>query len=126
MGRYINGDLDYKFWFATQPSSDILEWGEEYNNPDITPVRIKFDDLKELEENLDKIKANFKKSFKITYEKFMSIIDKQGYVMSSSDKETNTKLWDNKCREASRIDLGIKVIKALKEKQDDLFLEAEN
>ena len=27
MGRYVSGDIEYKFWFGIQPSEDIQDFG---------------------------------------------------------------------------------------------------
>ena len=32
MGRYVNGDIEHKFWFAVQPSSDIMDFGGRIPN----------------------------------------------------------------------------------------------
>ena len=71
MGRYYNGDIDGKFWFAVQPS----DAGERFGAVQIEPYYIEYeidkedsynDIVKELENiksrsEIDKIEAMFKK-----------------------------------------------------------------
>jgi len=124
MGRYYTGDIEGKFWFGSQPSSDILEYGQDDSDSRIQAT-IYYEELDEIKEKVAKFKAEFEKKFKMTYKKFMALIKKQGYLTSSNDKTTQTIKWGKMCREASRIELGDKVIKGLKDKKDDLFVEAE-
>jgi len=124
IGRYFTGDIEGKFWFASQPSSDMLEYGHDRSDGHIQAV-IYHEELKEIKDKVATFKAEFKKNFKMTYKKFMSKMNKKGYMTDSNDKETKTKKWGEMCREASRIELGDKVITALIDKKDDLYVECE-
>jgi hypothetical protein len=124
MGRYYTGDIEGKFWFASQPTSDLLEFGEDRNDSNLNVV-VYYDNLKEIEDKINLLKKSFKKRFKITYKIFLKKMDQKGYQSSSKDKETQTKKWDKMCREASKLELGLKILKALKEKKDDLYIEGE-
>lgn len=124
MGRYltIDGESDYKFWFASQPTSDILDFG--YENPNIHGI-IPHDSLEEIKEKVVEKKKQFIEEFKISYEEFIAKIDKKGYVESSRDEETQTEQWKGMERLGSWIDLGEHIIKKLEENGDDLYFEAE-
>jgi len=124
MGRYISGDFDFKFWFACQPSSDILEFGSQRD--DNIHAVIYFDELENIKTKVADYKLKFKKKyFEFSYEEFMKKMETKGYLSASDDKETNTKVWADMSREASRISLGDTIIKELELKQDDLYVEAE-
>jgi hypothetical protein len=122
MGRYITGSFEYKFWFGSQPSDDILEFAKQDES---IHCRIDFEDLKEIKTKVIKFKADFKEQFGIEYKDFMKKINKKGYLSSSDDAETNTTTWEEMSRCASRIQLGLKCIKELNEQKDTLYLEAE-
>ena len=124
MGRYITGDLDFKFWFGIQATEDILEYGVE-EELDYIPVVVEFSKLKEIKEKVKRFKKEFRESFKMSYKMFRKKLDKKGCLESSDDKETHTKKWRKMLEKASKISLGEKVLKALKEKGDDLYLQAE-
>ena len=123
MGRYCTGDLEYKFWFACQPTGDILEYGVE--DTSYIQVMVCYDQLKNIQEKVKTLKTKFRKKHKTTYSKFMNKIDKKGYLSSTKDKETTTNHWESMSRDASKIYLGEEIIKALKDKKDDLFIDAE-
>ena len=124
MGRYIYGSegFEYKFWFACQPSDDILEFGHERQNLFVT---VYYEELKEIRKKVMKLKEEFKDKYSTSYKQLRQKIKDKGYLGSSDDPETETQLWKDMTRDASKICLGLKIIKTLKETKDDLELEAE-
>lgn len=125
MGRYVSGDFEYKFWFACQPSSDILEYGEEEERSSMKNIYIKIENLKIIKAKVNNYKKEFKEKFKMTYKKFMTKMEKKGYLSASDDKETNTEMWGDMSREASRIHLGETIIENLIKQKSSLCVEAE-
>jgi hypothetical protein len=61
MGRYVSGDFEYKFWFACQPSSDILEYGEEEERSSMKNIYIKIENLKIIKAKVNNYKKEFVK-----------------------------------------------------------------
>ena len=59
MGRYYNGDIDGKFWFAVQPSNA----GERFGAKEISPYYIEYeidreDSYKDIVKELEGIESN--------------------------------------------------------------------
>jgi hypothetical protein len=119
MGRYYWGDIEGKFWFAVQPTSDLLEFGHDRNDTSLNVV-VYFDDLQDNREKLRKLKKDFRKHG-MTFEEFMTRMDNNGFEKT----QMRTAEWQAMCREASLISLGEKIVKALKDKKDDLFISGE-
>jgi hypothetical protein len=125
MGRYVSGDFEYKFWFACQPSSDILEYGEEEERSSMKNIYIKKENLKTIKAKVNNYKKEFKNKFKTTYKAFMNKMEKKGYLSASDDEETQTEKWGLMSREASRINLGEVIISNLIKQKSSLCVEAE-
>lgn len=64
MGRYYNGDIEGKFWFAVQPSDAPLRFGGEVYEPQYVSFAFTEDDLPTCQAELDKIEnsPNFAKT----------------------------------------------------------------
>lgn len=122
MGRYVTGDFDYKFWFATQSSTDIEEFGG-YEDTNIH-WGWSSDDLPDITNHIRELKFAFKKAHGLTYKEFIKILDDKGYISGSNDKETQTDIWATKCKDASLIDLGEHIRNAVK-KLDSVYVTAE-
>ena len=122
MGRYLGGDLDYKFWFGVQPSDDILLYGHQEERIN---GYVNYEDLDKIIEQVKGYKDEFKEKFGITYDEFMKKIKDKGYLSSSSDEETNADKWGEMSSLASRIDLGDKVIKYLNDTKEDMYFDTE-
>lgn len=115
IGRYVTGDFNYKFWFGVQSSSDIEEFGgESITTPQWSWSKKELDDIKK---KVSTLKKDFKNKHKMTYKQFMNKMRKKGCTLSSDDKETETKKWESMCKDASKIDLGEHIIKALKNEE---------
>ena len=56
MGRYYNGDIEGKFWFAVQSSDAPSRFGATEFEP--SHINYYLDDLEEVEEELDRIHKN--------------------------------------------------------------------
>ncbi|OGV70646.1 MAG: hypothetical protein A2283_11520 [Lentisphaerae bacterium RIFOXYA12_FULL_48_11] len=119
MGRYYWGDIEGKFWFGVQPTSDLLEFGHDESESRLN-VWIPFDDLQDIAEKLRTLKKAFRKHG-ITFQAFMTRLDKG----STKAKEAKTAKWQTMCREASLIELGEKILIELKKKKDDLYISGD-
>jgi hypothetical protein len=119
MGRYYWGDIEGKFCFAVQPTSDLLEFGHDLDDTSLNAV-VYFDDLQDIEDKLRELKKAFRKHG-MTFKAFMTRWDKDGFTK----KEAHTVKWQKMRREASLISLGEKIFKALKDKQDDLYISGD-
>jgi len=64
MGRYYNGDIEGKFWFAVQPSDAPSRFGGEVHEPPYVSYVFTEDDLPTCQAVLDKIEnsPNFTKT----------------------------------------------------------------
>jgi len=111
MGRYVTGDFEHKFWFGCQPSEDI----EDFGGYKELCHKWSEDDLEEAKSNVKELKEKFKDEHKISFKKAMHKIETKGYSSSTEDKETETKKWGSMCRDASKIQLGERIVKAITE-----------
>jgi hypothetical protein len=116
MGRYISGDFEYKFWFACQPSDDIEGFGGSgWQEPHWTWERS--EDLPKVTKELKYLEEEFKKKWGITFDEFQGKVSQKGYLTSTGDEETQTDRWNAMARDASKIDLGRAIKKALEENE---------
>jgi len=56
MGRYITGDLDYKFWFGVQSSDDADFFGVTGQQPEELEYYFSIEDLPKVKEGIEKCK----------------------------------------------------------------------
>jgi len=121
MGRYYNGDIEGKFWFAVQSSDDGEFFGCEeqeqshiqYYTEDLKKVNMGVKKcLKELGEFKEKLDKFFKE--KDSYNEKML----EKYLKISGDKVNELLKW------YARLDLGLKIQKCVKE-NDSCSFDAE-
>ena len=64
MGRYYNGDIEGKFWFAVQPTDAPTRFGGQVHEPQYVSFAFTEDDLPTCQAELDKIEnsPNFAKT----------------------------------------------------------------
>jgi len=114
MGRYYNGDIEGKFWFAVQPSNDADFFGVEGQTPQELSYYFDEDSLKDVSEG---IKACNKKlgKFKTKLDNFFK--DCEGYNNAMVSKAL--KVTEVKARELlewyARLELGLKIEKCIKD-----------
>lgn len=58
MGRYYDGDINGKFWFAIQPSNVGDRFNQYESNANITTYSIDREEYDDIKDTLRKIKAN--------------------------------------------------------------------
>ena len=119
MGRRCFGDLDHKFWFGTQPTEDILEYGRA----ELLSVVVDYENLEEIRAKVKRFKGRFRRRFKMAYREFMTRMNEEGYH-SVAKRAARSKKWASMTSLAALIDLGEDIIRALEAKRADLFIEA--
>jgi len=122
MGRYYSGDVEGKFWFGVQPTADLLEFGYDRSDRHLNVV-VPYDNLREIAGRLKTLKKAFKKHGR-TFEAFIKVLNSGGRA-SQKKRKINPTRWQMMCRDASLIELGEKILTALREKKDDLYIEGE-
>jgi hypothetical protein len=66
MGRYYNGDIEGKFWFAVQSSEAPSRFGKDYCEPNYVDYYFEKEDLKGIRSEIQRIKntlGDYKKAF---------------------------------------------------------------
>ena len=58
MGRYYNGDIQGKFWFAVQPSDAASRFGGQMIEPQVINFFFDSDDLESIQGELKRIEQN--------------------------------------------------------------------
>ena len=89
MGRYYNGDIEGKFWFAVQSSDAPSRFGGYQYVPDYINYEFEKEHLKEIEKEIKKIE-NFLGQDKKLLDKFFK--ENSGYndeILSTFFKENN-------------------------------------
>ncbi len=122
MGRYYNGDIEGKFWFAVQSSDDADFFGQRGE-----PIELNYHYQKE---NITEVKNKLLKCLKILgdakpkIDKFFKINETYNYEMLTKEYGwTEEKIREN-LEWYARFDLGKKIYKHLKD-NDDCYFSAE-
>ena len=125
MGRYYNGDIEGKFWFAVQSSNAADRFGSEGYEPSY--INYSFDKShiptinKELEfiekqipiKILDKF---FNQVQSYTNEKVADFCESEGFDMPI-DKDLKAKVVEDWLREYADYELGKKILKCVEENE---------
>ena len=124
MGRYYNGDIEGKFWFAVQSSTDASFFGADSYEPNYVNYYFEKDEHLEMVENgIKECEDVLGKNLK-TLDKFFS--DNNGYNDEMIVEQTNIKKEniDRLLKWYARLHLGIKIRDYLKD-HDECNFEAE-
>ena len=124
MGRYYQGDIEGKFWFAIQSSTDANFFGGEPYEPNYVNYHFsKKYDFDKVVEGINKCEDALGKNLK-TLDKFFS--ENNGYNEDMIVEQTDIKEEDipNLLKWYARLDLGMKIRDCLIE-QDECSFEAE-
>lgn len=121
MGRYYTGDIEGKFWFGVQDSTDAKFFGGEEIEPNFVEYYFSPDDLSSIVKGIKKCKEELGE-FKAKIDQFFNSI-KGGYTdeqlsgaLKLSATETHQKLeW------YARLELGEKIHKCVKENKSCSF-----
>ena len=111
MGRYVNGDIEHKFWFAVQPSSDIMDFGGRIPNDSWSWDE---DDLPICDKEIKRVNKVCKKETGLSARNWLSKVNVKGWIMSTDDPETETELWKKAMPYAAKFQLGIRIRRAIK------------
>jgi hypothetical protein len=118
MGRYYQGDINGKFWFALQPSDAPSRFGGEETEPNYINYYFNEDHLEEVENEIEAIEESLGDKKKII-EDFMK--DKGGY----SDADLLALgITEKEMRDYADLGLGIQIRDCVLENGDCNF-EAE-
>ena len=110
MGRYVTGDIEHKFWFGIQPSEDIQDFGG-FQPQDIWAWNQS--DLEQCDEERNVNKQCLEETG-ISARNWLSKVNIKGYVWSTRDSTTETKLWKKAMPYAAKFQLGMKIRRAIK------------
>ena len=120
MGRYYSGDIDGKFWFATQSSNDADFFGVTGYRPE----KLEYDFE---EEHLDLINEGINKCLKeigVTREKVLEWFEKEDYLYHSKMEEEGIIPKNTSHEWLARLELGMRILKSV-EATGGCYFEAE-
>ena len=115
MGRYYNGDIRGKFWFALQPSDAASRFGGEELEPNYITYYFQEEDLEGVEVEIQRIEKTLGDNKKVIDNFF---IEKESYSRGDLEKIGIT---EEILREYADLDLGIKIRDCIKENGDCTF-----
>ena len=111
MGRYVSGDIEYKFWFGIQPSEDIQDFGGFRPEDSWAWGQ---SDLEQCNEEIRSVNKQCLEETGISARNWLSKVNIKGYTWSTRDPETESKLWKKAMRYAAKFQLGMKIRRAIK------------
>jgi len=120
MGRYYHGDIEGKFWFATQSSDDADFFGVTGYQPE--KLEYQFE-----EEHLDLINEGIDKCFKeigVAKEKILEWFEKENNLNPYKMEEEGIIPKDISHEWLARLELGIRILKSV-EDTGGCYFEAE-
>ena len=127
MGRYYNfsDGQEGKFWFACQPTGDVCEFGGQDSQGNYINWEWSKDDLPEINRVLSLTSGELKLTTPYTYNSFMRKMRKNGYLGSSEDKETQSKMYHRASELCAKINLGLKIRRGVRRLTDGEYLSVE-
>lgn len=126
MGRYYNGDINGKFWFAVQSSVAPSRFGGEEYEPSYIQYHFGEEHLEEIEEEMKKIKKSLGK-YKENFDKFFEKNDFYNDEMLEEffkEKEIETKNIGSHLENYADLGLGQEILDCVK-KNGECNFEAE-
>ena len=120
MGRYYNGDINGKFWFAVQPSNDADFFGGESSEPEYVHHYFYKDDIKDIKNGIKECEnklGKFKKMLDVFFEKR----DSYNNVMIEKKFKINKKKVEELLEFYARLELGEKILKCVEKKGECSF-----
>jgi len=109
MGRYYNGDINGKFWFAVQSSTAPSRFGGSYGEPNYITFNFEEDDLENVENEIKRIEQ-FLGTKKETLDKFFK--EHNGY---NDEMLKEIGISQRDLSEYADLGLGIKIRDCIKE-----------
>ena len=120
MGRYYNGDIEGKFWFAVQSSTDAEFFGVVGSEPSYLDYYFSEDNLKDLEEGISECKKELG-DWKSKLDQFFK--ENNGYNYKMIEEQLG--LVESQARDLlewyARLDLGTKILKCVQKNGECSF-----
>ena len=123
MGRYYNGDIEGKFWFGVQSSTDASYFGGEQGEPNFVNYCFEKEDIPSIKEGINSCKKELK-GFKSKLDQFFK--DKDAYNEEQLAKALKIPVIKVKFLLGwyARLELGEKILKCVQD-TDECNFEAE-
>ena len=120
MGRYYNGDIEGKFWFAVQSSTDADFFGVVGSEPSYIDYYFSEDNLKDIEEGINECRKELG-DWRSKFDQFFK--KNNGYNYEMIEKELGLKEDDarNLLEWYARLDLGTKILKCVQKNGECSF-----
>ena len=120
MGRYYNGDIEGKFWFAIQSSTDAEFFGVVGSEPSYLDYYFSEDNLKDIEEGISECEKELG-DWKSKFDQFFK--KNNGYNYEMIEEQLGLKEDDaRKLLEwYARLDLGTKILKCVQKNGECSF-----
>tara|TARA_R110000824_G_scaffold397267_2_gene599842 strand:+ start:9561 stop:9944 length:384 start_codon:yes stop_codon:yes gene_type:complete len=123
MGRYYNGDIEGKFWFAVQSSDAPSRFGRNYSEPNYVDYYFEKEDLKGIMSEIQRIK-NTLGDYKKAFDEFFD--NNNGYNTEKLEKFFKKKKMDTSkikkmLEEYADLGLGRKIEKCVKDNNECNF-----
>ena len=120
MGRYYNGDIEGKFWFAVQSSTDADFFGVVGSEPSYLDYYFSEDNLHDIEEGIAKCEMHLG-DWKSKFDQFFEKNNSYNYEMI----EEQLGLKEDDARDLlkwyARLDLGTKILKCVQKNGECSF-----
>ena len=120
MGRYYNGDIEGKFWFAVQSSTDADFFGVTATEPNYLDYYFSTDNLDSIKEGIAKCE-NALGNWRSKLDKFFK--ENNGYNYEMIEKQLGLK--EDKAKDLlewyARLDLGIKILNCVEKNEECSF-----
>lgn len=113
MGRYYEGDISGKFWFGVQDSQDASFFGVEYHEPQYIEYYFDEDNLKDVEEGIEKCKTALG-TIKRDFDKFFKENNRYNDKMIADAGICNIEEVNGLLQWYARLGLGIKIRDCIK------------
>ena len=111
MGRYYNGDIEGKFWFATQPTDDADFFGVVGYQPERLEYQFEEEHLESINEGIDKCL----KEIGVSREKILEWFEKEEYFYPSKMEEEGVIPKDTSHEWLARLELGMRILKSVED-----------
>lgn len=109
MGRYYNGDIEGKFWFAVQSSNSADRFGVTGNEPAYLEYWFEEDDLEEVEAEIKRIEESLGDKIQIIEDFFENNNGYNDEMLKEAD------ITEEEISEFADLELGIKIRDCIKE-----------
>ena len=120
MGRYYNGDIEGKFWFAVQSSTDADFFGVTGTEPNYLDYYFSTDNLDSIKEGITQCE-NALGNWRSKLDKFFK--ENNGYNEDMLEEQIGLK--KDKAKDVlqwyARLDLGTKILKCVEKNEDCSF-----